>query len=148
MGLYLSTLDWHHFATLTTDRGTVSDWLVREYHNRFIRRVAFDAKQRIRHFFAVEHDSQTGRFAHLHALLHGTSGLTVELIRRRWPHGFTDVAPYDRRRHAAHYVVKEILFDPDSYGWSKPLPPPLVNWSGEVEGDFRRTVAEWKERTA
>jgi hypothetical protein len=143
-GLYVGSKTWHHFVTLTADGGASSDWLQREYKQGFIRRLEFDAKGRIDYFVAIEHDESTGQFAHLHALLHGTAGLTVETIRSRWGHGFTDVAPYDRRQHAAHYVVKNLLLDPDAYQWSRLAPPPLVQWTDE---EFRAAVAELRRKS-
>lgn len=145
-GLYISTLEWHHFVTLTVDTGATSHWLLGEYHDRFIRRLAFHARRRINHFVAIERDDLTGRFAHLHALLHGTAGMTVQEIRHYWPCGYTNVAPYDRRQHAAHYVVKDLLLDPDSYHWSRIRPPQLVEWSGPIEDEFRASVAALRAR--
>jgi hypothetical protein len=144
LGAYISTLEWHHFVTLTVDHGAAGDWLRREFENRFIRRLAFAARRRIDHFVAVERDEPTGRFAHLHALLHGTRHLGLDGIRSLWPHGFTDVAPYDRRRDAAHYVVKGLIFDADCYGWSRCRPPQVVAWDGRVERDVATALAAWR----
>lgn len=143
LGTYVGTLEWHHFVTLTMDRGAPSDWLRREFENRFIRRLAFEARRRIDYFVAVEWDTLTEQFAHLHALVHGTVNLSVKRIRSRWPHGFTDVAPYDPRRHAAHYVVKGLIFDADCYDWSRCRPPHVVPWEGHVARSVEMALAAW-----
>lgn len=147
LGSYLRTLEWHHFVTVTTERPATSTWLCREYHNRFVRRLAFAAKRPLAHFFAIEHDGVTGQFAHLHALIEGTTSLSVDAIKRLWPYGFTHVAPYDQRRHAAHYVVKDLLIgDPDDYGWSRQRPPQRTPWGGTVEREFRDDVKALRAR--
>jgi hypothetical protein len=141
LGMFISTREWHHFVTLTVDRGAAPDRLVKLYHSYFIRRLAFAARQRINHFYAVELDRRTGKFAHVHALLHGTAGLTVRDMRRLWPFGFTDLSRYDQRQRGAHYVVKGLLIDPDTYNFSKHLPPAIMPWAGRVEEDFEASVA-------
>lgn len=144
LGMYLSTRRWDHFVTLTVDRGAPADRLLRLYQDTFIRRLAFAARRRIDHFYAIEHDRLSGRFAHLHALLHGTAALDVSDMRGLWPYGFTDLSPYDRRQRGAHYVVKGLLIDPDAYNFSRRLPPALVPWEGRVEHEFHAAVADMR----
>ncbi len=144
VGMFISTREWHHFVTLTVDRGAEPDRLIRLYHDYFIRRLAFAARQRINHFYAVERDRGTGKFAHVHALLHGTAGLDVREMRRLWPFGFTDLSRYDQQKRGAHYVAKDLLVDPDTYNFSKRLPPEIVPWAGEVEDEFKALVAKMR----
>lgn len=141
LATFIGTRDWHHFVTLTTDTGWVSDRLRREFNNRFVRRLAYRVRHRIDYFFATEPNARGGRFVHLHSLLYGTFGLHVDEIKAMWPHGFTDATPYVRGRGAADYLVKTVGLDPDSYDWSKRLPPEIVPWHGRVEEQFRAAVA-------
>lgn len=139
--LFVSTRAWHHFVTITVDRGAEPDQLTRLSYDSVLRRLAFAARQRITHCYAVARDRITGWFAHGHALLHGTAAPNVRDMRRLWPFSFTDLSRHDDRQRFAHYVVKDLLIAPATYNFSKRLPPAIRPWTGDVGQQFKAVVA-------
>lgn len=104
---------------------------MRDFEQRFVRRLARRAQRGIGYFYAVETASRTAGFPHLHALLVGTSGVRSEDIRSYWPSGISKVEKYDSRHGAAYYVSKDALKNADhwnvSRSWLQPLRPRGAN---------------------
>jgi hypothetical protein len=119
LGAYLSTLDWSYFVTLTVDRPLSPESLVLEFKDRFIRRLAKQAMRAVPWFYAIERDSVSNQFPHLHTLISGCSHLPVDVIRKTWTNGYTSASRYDAQRGASYYVPKQILLNDDNYDFSK-----------------------------
>ena len=122
MGAHLEAFAWTHFVTLTSEGGVSEDVVERRFKDVFIRRIAYDARHTIPYFFALEGTARPGNAPHVHALIGGTSSLTIREVRRAWPFGVTDVRSYDPARGAATYIAKGLLLNPDNYNVSRKMP--------------------------
>lgn len=118
---HLSAFAWSHVVHLTTKKSVTPLRLIRMFQDRFIRRIAFRARQRVPYFYAVE--TQVTGHPHLHALIAGSSSLKTRELERLWNAGFTRIAEYDPSRAASFYVSKSLVSScGDDYGVSSRLP--------------------------
>jgi hypothetical protein len=120
---FLDNFEWDHFVTLTTRRPITEENIARLFKDRFIRKLAFTARCPIPYFYAVEGGDATGGYPHLHALISGSKGVSIEQVRRAWQAGVTDARRYEASRGAAYYVTKGIIASPDQYNLSRRMPP-------------------------
>jgi hypothetical protein len=119
----LAGYEWHHFVSLTTRAPVPVPRLLREFEQRWVRKLARAAQRPLAWFLAIE--GTAAGWPHLHALIYGTRGLAVRQLERAWPLGNTRVYVYDPARGAAWYVVKHLARDPDGVEMSTRWPRPL-----------------------
>lgn len=125
-GHLASAFEWHHVGTFTTRyRASIdlifrllAQWAasIREVHRRVIEWLAFPES------------TEEGGY-HLHALVHGTRGLSDVALRRPWQrvHGhYVKIEPYLPDRGFEYYMAKEVSlnysegrFSPDFIGTRK-----------------------------
>lgn len=132
-GDWLRCYQWSHVVTLTTRHPTTATQLRKQFHNAFIRRLGRLARRSVQWFFAIE-SGPLGDQPHVHALISGTSELTVAQIAGAWKEGITRVNAYDARRGAAFYVSKELSRIPDDYDMSRRFPRRFANDSAVEVG--------------
>jgi hypothetical protein len=125
LGRYLAEFAWTHFVTLTTEKPRKVDWLLREFRNRYHRRLTKRASGPIPYFVAAETGVDSSR-SHIHALLAGCERLHASVIGSVWSHGFTAVARYDDKRGAGYYLTKSLLLNEDNYDVSRRFPAKLA----------------------
>ncbi|MGV3707375.1 MAG: rolling circle replication-associated protein [Gemmatimonas sp.] len=132
-GEYLNRYQWNHWVTLTTEDNDSVEAIVREFHRGFIRRLERRAQRRVDWVYAAERSSAAQN--HLHALVYGTSHLTVRNVQRAWDRGLTTVTRYSDRLGAAWYLMKQlgdVSLDDTQYDLSQRMPPLLRR--GRSEG--------------
>lgn len=103
-----------------------------DFGHRAFDRYMNDLRRRVRAplwwFRGDEFGAQGGRL-HLHALVGGTDGLSLETLRNAWRPGFSFIKPYDPALGATHYVAKYVVKDLADYDisghfrrlWERPL---------------------------
>lgn len=127
---FLSSFEWHYFATLTSRHSTTSERLVREFR-RTVRRLERLSKLSLRWYYVVE--SVNDR-PHLHVLLWSSRPLTAALVASQWRMGITHVRAY-AREWGARYLAKELgKTEFDRYDLSPQLPPTFRGVSNGVWG--------------
>lgn len=120
---WLMQFHWELWMTLTTQEPTTASAIVRSFIRWQVREMARKALGPVPYFYMVE--QKPSGFVHLHALAAGTGQLPVKLISGLWGLGYADVARYNPRLSAAHYMTKDMLLDlaGDHYDISRRLPP-------------------------
>lgn len=127
-GEYLGLYDWHHYVTLTTGFQSISKKAMGDcFRKKFIRRLTHIAQNTISFFCVVE--LTTKQVPHIHALISGTRGLSVDVIKQKWD-AICSVSRYQSFRGADHYVVKTLGTGNDDYDVSRSWPPLLQPGSG------------------
>jgi len=104
---FLRSVDWSHFATLTTGELVSVDRLKREFVDGFVRRLARPVQRPLAWFYAIEPHADRQRY-HIHALLAHTESLQTAQLERAWKLGNTHIVVYDPLRGAAGYVSKSL----------------------------------------
>lgn len=120
-GAWLASFTWDHILTLTF-RAPAAVERARRSFLRMVRWLERSAGERVDWFYSFE-PSHDGRGIHIHALLAGTSSLTVDEVSAAWKDGFTRVARFDPKRAGAKYVTKGINLPSTDYDCSKRLRP-------------------------
>ena len=116
---WLREFPWVHWVTLTTRQRLSPDLLKHHFIDTFVRRVARAAQGPIRFFLVIE-GGALGDHAHIHALLLGTQRVALAAITKKWSWGRAEVAVFDERLGAIHYMLKDI--DGPVLDWDFSLP--------------------------
>lgn len=119
----LGRYEWSHFVSLTDRNGGTVNGLKRAFEQRFIRRLAFRARNRIPYFVVIETNNT---LPHVHALLGGTAHVSNEDVRGCWDRGWTAASRYDCKRGAARYLTKDIVKGDAEFDFSSRLPRYVV----------------------
>lgn len=103
---WLRELSWTHWATLTTRQRLSADHLKRHF-DTYVRRVARAAQGSVKFFLVIE-GGALGDHAHIHVLFCGTEKVPLAAMMKKWSWGRAEVAVFDARLGAIHYMLKEI----------------------------------------
>ena len=134
-GDWLSEFVWHHFVTLTfrpdkpekpgqrVKRERSIDAIERLFKFGFVRRASWFTHRPLAWYAVIERGK--GGLLHVHALMWGTDALTMDQFGSAWKAGLCDIARYDWRLGAAHYVAKDIAAGAEWF-MSKRWPPRLA----------------------
>jgi len=132
LALHLMSFDWNHFLTLTAKTSVSSDAMFRALQ-RYQRHLTRIVQRSVPYFWAVERDRVNGTAVHAHALIAGTQGTPIAVLRGSWQHGYTDAAVYDATRFGALYAAKDLSLDADNYDISAAPPPRRPDWQPETD---------------
>jgi hypothetical protein len=112
---------WDHYADLTSEHPLSDLGLLRVFKGQWIRWLEKSAQNAVRWAVFSQRGEFNGR-QHLHALLYGTAGLSVDQIDRAWRIGLARVRIFDPAKGAAAYITREI---PENGEWdiSARMPP-------------------------
>jgi hypothetical protein len=117
----LGERQWDHFATLTSKRPASVHKFQQEFE-RFVRGLSLICQGPVPYAAAVE-SAGNGLSIHLHCLLGGSAKVRVESIRRLWRLGHSQVSRFQPNRRTVEYMGKGGFDDPETFFWSKRLPP-------------------------
>lgn len=90
-GKHYRRYHWDHFITLSTKNPESPAYCRREV-GALIRRLERLAQRPIQYLWAIEGDPAMGLLYHLHLVVYGTSGLTIEELRSCWRRGYRTTA--------------------------------------------------------
>jgi len=110
-GTWLSRFQWDHFVTFTFDHQPSAASAKRQFA-RWLSRLEQRTQRELSWFCVIER-SPAG-LVHVHALVGGTAGLSLAVLRALW-RGHSAVRRYDSRKAGAYYVTKCVGSSVDDY---------------------------------
>jgi hypothetical protein len=119
-GAFVHQFQWDNLAGLTFRYPVPKEVAIRELHQVWLRRLAFDARRSIPYFYGLE---RGGSGLHLHVLTAGTASLRLDQLQQAWRAGLSKIEVYDPAQGGAWYVTKGVLGSCEWYDISRRLPP-------------------------
>ena len=142
LGDFIALYRWDHWVTLTPRNCKITPpALWSEFEHGFIRRLERRGGGRVTWFAACERGA--GGVHHVHAVLAGTSALSIDTVAAAWTRGRTKVEVYDPSRSGAQYAAKYADRDEDAWPrWDMsakfpPMRPDVTDSSAAPRPDVR-----------
>lgn len=104
---WLSEHEWDHYADLTSENPLCEASLLHIFKCQWIRWLEKSTQNAVLWAVFAQRGPFNGRH-HLHCLLYGTAGLTVDQIDRDWRAGLAKVRIFDPNKGAAAYITREV----------------------------------------